>query len=79
MRTTIDMPEGLMKRVKIIAAQRKTTFRALVVDALEQTLEEPQQLFKLEDASVGSKEGTTISNITINQLIDTQRESRFNP
>jgi hypothetical protein len=73
------MPEGLMKRVKIIAAQRKTTFRALVVDALEQTLEEPQQLFELEDASVGSKEGTTISNITINQLIDTQRESRFNP
>jgi len=73
------MPEALMQRVKMIAAKRKTTFRALVVDALERTLDEPQQLFELEDASVGSDEGTTISNTAINQLIDAQRESRFNP
>ncbi|TVP78652.1 MAG: hypothetical protein EA353_07835 [Puniceicoccaceae bacterium] len=73
------MPEALMQRVKIVAAKRKTTFRALVVDALERTLDEPRQLFELEDASVGTEEANTVSNDTINQWIDTQRESHFNP
>lgn len=79
MRTTIDMPDTLMQRVKIAAAKRKTTFRALVVDALEQTLDQPQQLFELEDASVGTEEKKPVSNATINRLIDTQRERHFNP
>ena len=74
------MPDALMRRVKMTAAQRKTTFRALVVDALERTLDEAPHYFELEDASVGStREGDTVSNATINELIDTQRESRFNP
>lgn len=74
------MPDALMRRVKMAAAQRKTTFRALVVDALERTLDEVPNSFKLEDASVGStREGDPVSNAAINELLETQRESRFNP
>lgn len=75
------MPDALMKRVKTVAAQRKTTFRALVVDALERSLEEKTHPFELQDASVGlsPESGKTISNETINQAIDSQRDPHFNP
>lgn len=69
-----------MRRVKMTAAQRKTTFRALVVDALERTLDEAPHSFVLEDAAVGStRKEDSVSNAAINELIDAQRESRFNP
>ena len=35
MKTTIDLPEELLHRAKISAAQRKTTLRELVVQGLE--------------------------------------------
>ncbi len=35
MKTTIDLPDDLLLRAKIAAAQRKTTLRALVVMGLE--------------------------------------------
>ena len=70
-----------MRKVKITAAKRKTTFRALVVDALERTLDDPPQRFELEDASVGSlhQGEAPVSNTAINELIDSGREPRFNP
>lgn len=73
------MPDHLMKRVKRVAAERKTTFRALVVEALERTLDEKPGKFKLREASVGEGTGKAVkvSNKTINATIDGQRESRF--
>lgn len=81
MRTTIDMPDGLMRRVKILASRRNTTFRALVVDALERTLDEPIGKFKLEDASVGkrTKNQSLVSSETINEAIREQRKYSFSP
>lgn len=35
MKTTIDLPEELLHRAKITAAQRKTTLKELVVQGLE--------------------------------------------
>lgn len=76
------MPDRLLKRVKQVATERKTTFRALVVDALERSLAEKPPAFKLRDASVGPKPGQKESNEavsaqTINAALDAQRESRF--
>lgn len=76
------MPDRLLKRVKQVAAERRTTFRALVVDALERSLAEKPRSFKLRDASVGPKarrkggkeEG---SSGAINEAIDAQRKSHF--
>ncbi|MGB0333869.1 MAG: hypothetical protein ACPGGN_00750 [Opitutales bacterium] len=78
MRTTIDMPDSLMKRVKLAAARRNTTFRALVVHALERTLDDMPDSFELEDASTGHSDGNDpVNSETINQAIDRQRERSF--
>ncbi len=38
MKTTIDLPDALYRRVKIAAAERATTLRALVIESLERGL-----------------------------------------
>jgi len=35
MKTTIDFPDDLLHRAKVVAAERRTTLRALVVTGLE--------------------------------------------
>lgn len=81
MRTTIDMPDALMQRVKTVAAERKTTFRALVVDALERSLDPEPKDFRLEDAAVGEspRKAQPVENETINRAIDAQRDNPFIP
>jgi hypothetical protein len=75
------MPDALMKRVKTLAAHRKTTFRALVVDALERSLEATPAGFQLEDASVGARGVTEdcVSTQQINDAIEEQRNQSFHP
>ncbi len=38
MKTTIDFPEELLHRAKVVAAERRTTLRELAVTGLEQVL-----------------------------------------
>ena len=38
MRTTIDLPEPLVERIKIAAARHRTTMRELVIRGLEEIL-----------------------------------------
>jgi len=40
MRTTIDLPDPLLERVKISAAKQQTTMRNLVIKGLEAVLSE---------------------------------------
>jgi hypothetical protein len=40
---TIDFPEEILHRAKIVAAQRKSTFRDLVITGLTHTLDMPPQ------------------------------------
>lgn len=42
MKTTIDLPEALLHRAKITAAQRKTTLKELVVQGLDHAIANPQ-------------------------------------
>ncbi len=82
MRTTIDLPDSLMERAKRCSIERKLTFRALVIFALEQALETSVESFELRDASAGhanGADGNTISNTKINQAIDAQRATSFEP
>jgi hypothetical protein len=39
MRTTIDLPEALIERIKINAAKHRTTMRALVMRGVEEILQ----------------------------------------
>jgi Arc/MetJ family transcription regulator len=52
MRTTIDLSDSLMAKVKRLMVRRKTTMRALVEEGLHRLLEEDQADagFKLRDA-----------------------------
>ena len=76
MRATVELPDSLMDRVKACLATRKLTFRALVISALEQALEEDPKPFKLSDASVGG--GTRrVSSTEINRAINEQREPSY--
>ncbi|MBI2058813.1 MAG: DUF2191 domain-containing protein [Nitrospirae bacterium] len=43
MRTTLDLPEPLLKRAKIAAVKRGTTLRKLVGAALERELRSPNR------------------------------------
>ena len=76
MRTTIDMPDLLMKRVRRLLADRNMTFRALVIDALEQAIREEAPAFRLRDAAVGcvDRGRCGVSAEAINRAIDEQRE-----
>ena len=66
-----------MARVKLRLAERKVTFRALVITALEQVLAEESRPFQLRDASVGGGSRETVSAEVINRAIDEQRTPSF--
>lgn len=48
MKTTIDLPEELFLETKVLAAQRKTTFRELVIQGL-QSIKQHSEQQALED------------------------------
>jgi hypothetical protein len=41
MKTTIDLPEALLHRAKVTAAQRSTTLKDLVVEGLKRVIQSP--------------------------------------
>jgi Arc/MetJ family transcription regulator len=53
MRTTIELSDALLSRVRRIMAKRKTTLRALVEEGLRRVVEEDRAAtaFQLRDAS----------------------------
>jgi Arc/MetJ-type ribon-helix-helix transcriptional regulator len=79
MRTTVDLPDALARRVKHWVAERRTTFRELVILALEQALEEDDRPFRLRDASAGDASSERIPSEAINRAIDNQRDLSFIP
>lgn len=58
-RTTIDLSDHLLARVKKLMHKRKTTLRALVEEGLERLLDEERGRvpFKLRDASFKGEQG----------------------
>ena len=43
MKTTIDVPEEILVRAKMVAAERRTTLRELVVEGLKRVTETPSR------------------------------------
>ena len=72
MRTTVDLPDALLERVRPVLAQRGLTLRSVVVDALERLLAPESRPFRLRDASAGytSDPGAAVSNAAINEAIE---------
>ena len=42
MKTTVDLPDALLQRVKITAAERRTTLKKLVIEGLEHVIRSPE-------------------------------------
>jgi len=78
MRTTIDIPDSLLRRAKNQMHKQNTTFRALVITALEKMLSQGEAKdFRLCDAAVGKRGKKAVSAEAINQTIDKQRNQEF--
>lgn len=43
MKTTIDLPEDVLVKAKVLAAERRTTLRELVVEGLRRVTETPPE------------------------------------
>jgi hypothetical protein len=74
MRTTIDIPDETYRKVKILAAQRGTTLRALVLESLEIATESnktlPRKRFEIPVIRSKHKDKLVIDNEKIYELID---------
>ena len=68
-----------MDRAKRCMLERKVTFRALVISALEQAMAEDAEPFVLQDAAAGTTGRVSVSCEAINQAIDDQRAMDFQP
>jgi hypothetical protein len=55
MRTTIDVPDDLLHRAKVVAAQRKQTLRELVLQGLDYVTRHPVADPEIERSARGKK------------------------
>ena len=57
MKTTIEIPDDLMKKAKALAARRGTTLRSIIERGIRTTLNEERSLvqYELPDRSVNGK------------------------
>jgi metal-responsive CopG/Arc/MetJ family transcriptional regulator len=83
MRTTVDLPSDLMKRVKIAAVKRGSTLRDLIAEALRQSLADqaaPERK-KMIEAPIKLPQGHTIpirSNREIAQMFEQEDAANLN-
>jgi hypothetical protein len=83
MRTTVDLPDELMKRVKIAAVRRGTTLRDLIADALRHALVDRARPARprMVEPPVKLARGRTIpvrSNRDIAQVFDQEDIAKLN-
>lgn len=66
-RTTVDIPDHLLERVKPHLLKKGLTLRSVVVDALERLMRPNETAFRMRDASVGycaePREGVNASQV----------------
>ena len=60
MKTTIDLPEEMLRRTKIAAAKRRTTIKNLVVEGLETVLARDSSNFDPEVALARLRKGYSL-------------------
>lgn len=57
MKTTIDLPDDILHRAKVVAAQRKTTLKELVQTGLDWVLRNEEALPEREEALAHLRKG----------------------
>jgi hypothetical protein len=74
MKTTLELPDGLFKRAKSVAAERGIPFRELVTEALSEKLSAPPKRAKPWMKSFGALRNWRKETARIQHLIDTEFE-----
>ena len=71
MRTTVDIPDHLLERVRPHLLKKGLTLRSVVVDALERLMMPNETAFRMRDASVGyrAEPGEEVSASQVNAAI----------
>lgn len=84
MKTTIELPDALLHRAKVVAAQRKTTLKQLMIEGLENVTASPpaapsvtltpeeSEVFEID--SYGVPVLKKRSNGITNEMLNTMRE-----
>ncbi len=62
MKTTIDLPDEILHRAKIVAAQRRTTLKELVLSGLDHVLGISTQHQGREDALTRLRKGMNLGS-----------------
>ncbi len=83
MRTTLDLPDDLMRRAKIAAVKRGSSLRDLMAEALRRLLAEPSapKRQRMTEAPIKLPPGHTIpirSNSELAQLFDQEDITHLN-
>ena len=78
MKTTIELPDGLLRAAKAIAARRGTALKAIIAHALEREVHDgdsPQDLFEVEVDGLSHQpsRGTRVTSELINRLDEETR------
>jgi len=62
MKTTIEIPDDLMKKAKALAARRGTTLRSIIERGIRTTLNEERRFlrYELPDRSVNARRGFVV-------------------
>lgn len=74
MKTTIEIPDSIARQARLLAAERQTTLRALVVQGLEHVISEKQvtaknlakKLFAAMDKTPGITAGSRLNRADAN-------------
>jgi hypothetical protein len=77
MKTTVDIPEAMLKQAKLIAAREGTALRALVEEGLRHVIDERERQktgFRLRDGRYGS--GGGVEGIDINDWMSMKHLTR---
>jgi len=75
MKTTIDVPDAILHRAKIVAAQRKTTLRELMVSGLEIALQSEIEMPNADPAIARLEKGFKLRGVPLTREQTHQRKT----
>ena len=74
MKTTIDVPDAMLHRAKIVAAQRKTTLRELMIGGLEIALRSEIETSRADSAIARLEIGLKLHRVPLTREQTHQRK-----
>jgi len=79
MRTTLDIPDHLLRKAKQTALRKKTTLRSIVIQALDKEIQnEEESVYIPKMITAGDKADSRMTSETLNALISEDNDHYIN-